>query len=251
MISKKSEQLFEPDKPLEPPHRSSDQRGTYDQRLNHILEAAMGLIARVGYQKASMRAVAAAAGVSLAGLYHYFDSKEKILYLIQFRAFNSLLNNLREKLHGVQDPVEQLQVVVRAHVSYFAANMAALKVCSHELDSLTGEAYEETRRIRAEYYQLTRSIVDRVLDTHAPKSTADGHVATMSLFGMLNWLYRWYNPKQTRSATAVAGQIAALFLHGLLGTSAPSPPVCDPADGRKPGPSKLDVDNEPECPPQR
>ena len=200
-------------------NRDSDIRGTYDERLNHILEAATTLIARDGYEKASMRAVAKASGVSLAGLYHYFDSKERMLFLIQFRTFSSLVNTLREKLHGLADPTEQLHVMVRAHVSYFAANMAALKACSHELDSLTGEAHEEARHLRHDYYDLTRGIVDRVLDAHAPGKSLDRHVATMSLFSMLNWLYRWYVPKRGCSPTTVANQIAAQFLHGVLGDS--------------------------------
>src|SRR3989304_3978378 len=114
-----------------------------------------------------MRLVTKAAGVSLAGMYHYVDSKERILFLIQFRTFNSLLTSGREKLNGVTDPLEQLQVMVRTHVGYFVANMAALKVCSHELDSLHGPAYEETRRVRRDYYELTRGIIDRLLDRHA------------------------------------------------------------------------------------
>ena len=83
---------------------SSDNRESYDDRLNHILAAATDVIARVGYEKASMRQVASAAGVSLAGMYHYFDSKERMLFLIQFRAFSALLSTLKEKLHGSGRP---------------------------------------------------------------------------------------------------------------------------------------------------
>lgn len=219
MFSRKAEQLFDSESPS-PSKRTSDVRVTYDDRLNHILQAATDLIARVGYEKASMRALAKATGVSLAGLYHYVDGKEKMLFLIQFRTFGSLLNNLREKLHGVEDPVEQLRVLVRAHVSYFAANIAALKVCSHELDSLSGDAYDETKRIRRDYYELSRSIVDQVISKHAPDAALDRHVATMSLFGTLNWLYRWYNPKRDRSPTALSNQITSQFLNGILGASA-------------------------------
>jgi TetR/AcrR family transcriptional regulator, cholesterol catabolism regulator len=195
---------------------------SYDDRLNHILQAATSLIAEVGYEKASMRAVAHAAGVSLAGLYHYFVSKEHILFLIQYRTFNALVNNLREKLHGVDDPTEQLRVMVRTHVGYFAANLAALKVCSHELDSLSGDSYEETSRIRHEYYGLVRGIIDRLVEASVPGSPLDRYVATMSLFGMLNWLYRWYDPTRGRSPNVVANQLATQFLHGLdaLGTEA-------------------------------
>lgn len=229
MISRKAEQVFDSDV-AGGSARATDGRDRYDQRLNHILQAATMLIARDGYDKASMRAVAKSAGVSLAGLYHYFDGKEKMLFLIQFRTFTALLNNLREKLLGIDEPVEQLRVMVRSHVSYFAANMAALKTCSHELDSLTGAAYDETREIRRAYYDTVRAVIDRLLSGHGIANTHDRHVATMSLFGTLNWLYRWYDPKNGRSPTAIANQIAEQFLHGMLGAPTTSRNGSAPAD---------------------
>ena len=215
------------DRPFEteplPPPVNGDGAASYDERLNRLLAAATSVIANVGYEKASMRAVARAAGVSLAGMYHYFDSKEKMLFLIQFRTFNSLLNAVREKLHDVDDPHEQLRVMVRTHVGYFAANIAALKVCSHELDSLSGKAYEETRNTRREYYKLARDIVERLMATSPNAASLDAHVATMSLFGMLNWLYRWYDPRRDGAPATIAGQFAGQFLDGVLGMNAATP----------------------------
>lgn len=218
MVSRESEHLFDRETGAATSGKS-DIRGSYEDRLNHILEAATRLIAGVGYAETSMRAVAREAGVSLAGLYHYFSSKEKMLFLIQFRTFSSLINTVQEKLHGVTDPAEQLRVMIRAHMAYFAANMAALKVCSHELESLTGSAYVETGELRRGYYDLARGIVDRLLDARAPDPKLDRHVATMCLFGTLNWLYRWYDPKRDRSPTTVANQVASQFLEGVLGAN--------------------------------
>lgn len=214
MISEKTEHLFGR-QAAGTVRASSSAKESYDQRLGHILEATCGAIARLGYERASMRAVAKAAGVSLAGLYHYFDSKEKMLFLIQFRTFSALHQSLLEKLHGVEDPVEQLRVMIRNHVGYFAANMDALKVCSHELDTLNGAAYEETRDIRRKYYALTRAIIDRLIDARAGGASLNRHVLTMSLFGTLNWLYRWYDPARGPSVATVANQIASQFLHGI------------------------------------
>lgn len=214
------EQLFYADHAAKTPPAAPEFRGSHDDRLNRILGIATELIAREGYEKASMRRVAKAADVSLAGIYHYFDSKEKLLFLIQFRSFNALLNGLREKLHDVDSPNERLRIMIRNHTDYFVANIAALKVCSHELDSLTGPFYEETLEIRRQYYQLVRDIIDRLFDKHAPQSRLDRHVATMCLFGMLNWLYRWYDPKRGRSPAVLANQIAAQFLTGVIGAGA-------------------------------
>ena len=212
------------------PPRTSGGRATYDQRLSHILDAAARLIARVGYRDASMRQVARDAGVSLAGLYHYFDNKEEMLYLIQSRTFTALLASLREKLHGVSDPVQQLAAMIRNHVEYFAANIAGLKVCSHELDSLTGDAFEQTRAIRRQYYREVRAIIDRLLDAGGVNGAIDRHVATMYLFGALNWLYRWYIPGRGRPVSAIARQITAQFLRGLPGAARREP--SDVAAGR-------------------
>ena len=214
---KKYEQVFDSGSNGATAPKPAANRQNFDEKQRSILRSATGLIARVGYEKASMRAVAQAAGVSLAGLYHYFDSKETMLFLIQFRTFTSLLGTLRENLHGVEQPEDQLRVLVKAHVSYFAAHMDALKVCSHELESLSGPSHEEIRRIRHDYYELTRSVIDRLIDSADNGATPDRYVATMSLFGMLNWLYRWYDPERDRSPSLVANQLASQFLHGMRG----------------------------------
>ena len=191
------------------------------KRLDAILAAATQVIARDGYHNASMREIAHHAGVSPAGLYHYFPGKERLLFLIQFRTFSGLLTEVTAAVHGEPDPIEQLRRLIHVHVAFVAHDMAALKVCSHELDSLTGEAYDEARRVRWRYYETARSIVARILEQHrSPRSAAlDVRIATMSLFGTLNWLYRWYDPGphgRDRTPAGLANQIFSQFLDGLI-----------------------------------
>ncbi len=205
---------------------------SYEQRLDHILETATVLIARDGYTKASMRTVAAATGMSLAGLYHYFDSKEKMLFLIQFRSFSSLLRHLQECLHGVEDPRDLLRVAVRAHVMQYAHNTPDLRVCAHELDSLSGNAYEEVRNLRREIYRIVRTIVDRILDECEADNSLNAHVATMSLFGSLNWLYQWYVPGEDRSPAGLAQLLSDQFLGGLLGAAQAKSACADGGDAQ-------------------
>jgi hypothetical protein len=138
------------------------------------------------------------------------------------RAFSSLLVDVQSHLGGEDDPEEKLRVMVRTHIAHVARSMATLKVCSHELDSLTGEAYEQTHVIRRRYYDETRKIIDRLLDSYGVNGGIDRHVATMYLFGALNWLYRWYDPKRGRPPSSIAKQITAQFLHGIVNT----PLVC-------------------------
>jgi TetR/AcrR family transcriptional regulator, cholesterol catabolism regulator len=220
-----------------------------DERLSDILTAATSMFAREGYHKATMRQIAREAGVSLAGVYHYVERKEGLLFLIQFRAFSGLLTEVRSRLCGVKDPSEQLRVLIRTHLLYAARNMAALKVCSHELDSLTGQAHEQVRRVRREYYALARDIIDGLIRSRAPTAGLDARIATMSLFGALNWLYRWYDPARDRSPASLANQISAQFLAGILGAEpfmrrTPRP---DPALATGSGPEASTTESRPEA----
>ncbi len=220
MNSRKSERVFEAERNAIVIARKGAGSGPrHDDRLSAILAAATRTIARDGYERASMRAIAREAGVSLAGLYHYLDGKERLLFLVQFRAFSALLTEVKARLYGVEDPIEQLRTLIRTHVLYVAGNMASLKVCSHELESLSGEAYQQVLKVRREYYELARSIIGRIIDEHVPDSSLDRRAATMCLFGTLNWLYRWYDPAGERSPTSLANQVFTQFIGGILGGS--------------------------------
>ncbi len=214
MDARRSERVFEFDRAG---LRAPEARERFDDRLANILGVATQVFARDGYERASMRTIAREAGVSLAGLYHYVPAKERMLFLVQFRAFSALLTEVRTRLCGVDDPVEQLRTLIRTHVLYVAENMAALKVCSHELDALSGPAYEQVRRVRREYYELARDIIGRLIEERAPGAGLDRRAATMCLFGALNWLYRWYDPAGDRSPASLAHQIFAQFMGGVLG----------------------------------
>ena len=76
----------------------------YDQRLSEILAHATDVFDEKGYEGASMRDLSRATGMSLAGLYYYFDSKEKLLYLIQKHTFTTIVERLRERLRREQQP---------------------------------------------------------------------------------------------------------------------------------------------------
>lgn len=226
-----ADQSFDSSPAIQVPVQRASPR-THEQRLDRILESATYLIARDGYTKASMRTVAAASEMSLAGLYHYFENKEKMLFLIQFRSFSSLLRHLQERLHGVEDPQDRLRVAVRAHVMQYVHNTPALRVCAHELDSLNGNAYEQVRDLRRQIYRIVRTIVDQILDECGTDRSLNAHVATMSLFGSLNWLYQWYVPGEDRSPAGLAQLLSDQLLGGLLGAAQPRTPCAQRIDSQ-------------------
>ena len=138
-----------------PREKHSPVSGTrFDRRLEHILDHATEVFCRKGYEGASMRDLSRATGMSLAGLYYYFESKERLLFMIQKHTFTTILEHLKAKLDGVDDPEERVRLFVLNHLEYFVSNQQGLKVLSHEDDSLKNGFGAEIAGIKREYYHL-------------------------------------------------------------------------------------------------
>src|SRR5499427_8529539 len=126
----------------------------FDRRLSEILTHATDVFDEKGYEGASMRDISRASRMSLSGLYYYFESKEKLLYLIQKHTFSTIVERLRERLDDVSDPEQRIRVLIFNHLEYFLANREAMKVLSHEADVLKNDYGAEVASIKREYYRL-------------------------------------------------------------------------------------------------
>src|SRR5208337_2639868 len=132
----------------------------FDRRLAEILDFATEIFADKGYEGASMRDLSRLSGISLAGLYYYFDSKEKLLYFIQHNTFTTIIERLRERLAASNDPEERIRIFVRNHVDYAVARPKAMKVLSHEDDVLKNGYGAELAAIKREYYRICVGLVN-------------------------------------------------------------------------------------------
>ena len=190
----------------------------FDRRLAKILAHATDVFCEKGYEGASMRDLSRASGMSLAGMYYYFESKERLLYLIQKHTFSTIVENLRKRLKGVEDPEQCIRVFVLNHLEYFLANQKAMKVLSHEDDALKNGFGSEIAAIKREYYRICVGLLDNL--KRAKGLEFSSRVAVLSLFGMMNWIYTWYNPRADGDAMAIADQMADTFLKGVCGSKA-------------------------------
>ena len=113
-----------PSRPL-----SRNRRPSTDRKFFRILSAAAKVFSIKGFEKASIRMVASRARVSLAGIYYHVQSKDELLFLIQYNAFRSILSRLGERLDALQDaePRERLRVLIRNHLDYFMNRIDELK----------------------------------------------------------------------------------------------------------------------------
>lgn len=186
------------------------------QKSDTVFATSAALIAEKGFEATSMRDVSHALGVSLAGLYHYFASKEDLLYQIQYRTFAELLERQEANAAAPGTSEERLRRLVIGHLEFFTRHPNELKVCAYELESLGGERYEKTEAIRRRYYQLmSKAIADlRSAGTSARESRESRHAA-LFVFGMLNWIFMWYDPTRYGSVEQIGQEMLDLILNGL------------------------------------
>jgi AcrR family transcriptional regulator len=188
----------------------------YDQKLEFILRSAARIFAEKSYHSTSMRDISRATNVSLAGLYHYCKSKEELLFLIQDNCFGRVLERLEQRLQDVEDPIAKLGIFIENHLSFFAANMAEMKVLSHEAESLRGDLYTHVSTRKDNYTKLARKILSEVQQTGNSKEPIDLTVATYALFGMMNWIYNWYDPQGKLKVSDLHDNVMKLFLNGFM-----------------------------------
>ncbi len=201
--------------------RTAPQDTRFDRRLAEILDYATEVFAEKGYEGASMRDLSRLSGISLAGLYYYFESKEKLLYFIQQHTFKTIMERLRQRLEASNDPETRIRIFVQNHVDYSVAKQKAMKVLSHEDDVLKNGYGAELLAIKREYYRICVGLVDDLIKSNGVKSGVaqavgiNTRTAVMGLFGMMNWLYTWYRPRVDPDAEAVAREFSDIFLSGI------------------------------------
>ena len=185
----------------------------FDRRLSEILAHATDVFDEKGYEGASMRDLSRASGMSLAGLYYYFESKEKLLYLIQRHTFTTILERLRRRLDGVIDAEARIRVFILNHLQYFLANQKAMKVLSHEDEVLKNGHGAEIATLKREYVRTCVELLEEL--KRARSLEFSSRTAALSLFGMMNWIYTWYKPRADGDAEELAQEMGDIFLRGV------------------------------------
>jgi AcrR family transcriptional regulator len=185
----------------------------FDRQLARILLHATEVFYDKGYEGASMRDLARSSGMSLSGLYYYFESKEKLLYLIQQHTFSTIVERLSKRLDEVSDPEQRIRVFILNHLEYFLANQKAMKVLSHEAEVLKNGFGAEIAAIKREYYRICVGLLDDF--KLAKRLEFSSRMAVLSLFGMMNWIYTWYNPRVDADAKELSRGMGDIFLRGI------------------------------------
>ena len=202
---------------------------SHELKRDEILDIAAQCFADRSYPAASMNDIAAASGTSKARLYHYYDSKEAILFDLLDRYTQRLLlliaqveataqrRNLddRAALHElIRSFLEEYETSATRHV----ALLHDTKFLSAEPDPALGqEPPVSQRELILNRQRDVVSAVTRALRRAYPQrlNASNQTAVTMMLFGMINWTFTWLRPGGPMSYAAFADEVIAMLERGL------------------------------------
>ena len=196
-------------------NRSEPSTRHYDEKLKEILKHAAKIFAEKGFHSTSIRDIARASGMSLAGLYYYFRTKEELLFLIQERCFVTLLHGWEKAASPDDDARVRIRLFAENHLGFFFHNMHEMKVMAHEDESLTGEFEEKMLVLKRRYVKILMDLIGEVQGRESGR-VIDVRAATFSLFGMMNWIYTWYHPNRDLPLPQLIEQMLRIYFFGIL-----------------------------------
>ena len=191
------------------------QAADYEQRRDAIVEKAAQLFARNGFRGASIADLAAVCETSKSLIYHYYPSKEDILFAVMASHIDQLSQDVAEVVANDAPPGDRLQLLVRKFMDHYVGAADRQKVLLNDLDQLPSD---KRRRI----VRQQRGIVNAVtalfaeLDPVAAADHGQARARAMMLFGMINWTHTWYDPTGPVKPHAIADMAVRMATEGRV-----------------------------------
>ena len=196
------------------------QSATFEIKREEILDRAATCFADKSYPAASMNDIAAASGTSKARLYHYYESKEAILYDLLDRHIQRLADIASEvrarAQHEGMAPRAELELMIASFLDAYRTARTRHIALLNDVKFL-GEAQ------RADIVARERAVVGAFADVIARAfparvSAANQRAVTMMLMGAMNWTFTWLKPDGALSYADYAAEVSKVMLAGLAGS---------------------------------
>ena len=186
----------------------------YEDKKQVILDKASTLIARKGFDVATMMDVAKACGTSKSHLYHYFSSKEDLLFAIVQEHITSQAKDLMQIVAQPQPAEERFEQFVESFVKGAARSRNEHLMLMNDIKYLPKPQLDEIRRMEVEMTGLLESLLHEI----NPGLMAEERIQkpyALLLFGMMIWTFSWYRQSGSITPGELAQRISALFINGF------------------------------------
>ena len=179
-----------------------------------ICEAAAEIFSEKGFLGSTLLDISRAAGISKGGIFHYFSTKEELLFIILYRYMYQTVREIRRKLNSNNTPQENIRIFIRHHIGYYENNLAETSLLLRESRNLPPKYLKIIKGLEREYVNTLKGLVMALMKRHK-KNTCKVTYITFSLLGMCNWPIMWFHPKGKSNSSELAKQIYEIFVGDL------------------------------------
>lgn len=188
------------------------------KRFNEIIDASAKVFREKGYKEATLEDIAKEVGMLKGSLYYYIDKKENLLYEVIKRPFKIMNDCLREIVKLDEPASVKLEKALQNHMYAFENYESEIFVWM-SVDWFKAEFGGEISALGDEYDKLLRSIIEEGIRQNEFRDDLDPKLITFALFGIYNYIPRWYSPKGTHTLSEIASQFQAFVFQGLAKNS--------------------------------
>ena len=186
-----------------------------DSRRAEICRAAARIFRDRGFDGTAVSDIARALQMTKAGLYHYFPSKEAMLFEIMTFGLERMQEEVIAPALKMQDPEARLRQMLLQHARIITRAEGVVAQLFHEQRALPASMRKVVNDQERRYYHLLRDTL-KELKAAGRLRKVDVSIAALSLIGMVQWLPRWFRPGGRLSIDQAAGEIATLAAAALL-----------------------------------
>lgn len=189
----------------------------YDLKTSNILDSAAALFSREGYPAAKMQDIAKACGATKSMLYHYFPTKDDLLFAVLQEHLSQVLAALEEAVQTPGEAEVRLAALVRNYTQKSVQSRQRHMIAMNDVKYLPQEKQTPLLDLQRQVIQVATGLLQSI-HPGLPKRLYKPY--TLLLLGMLNWTDIWYRPEGPIKPKELCDRITRLFLHGLLAEGA-------------------------------
>nr|MBA5587763.1 TetR/AcrR family transcriptional regulator [Anaerobacillus isosaccharinicus]QOY38630.1 TetR family transcriptional regulator [Anaerobacillus isosaccharinicus] len=181
-----------------------------------ITDVALQLFEQNGYHAVTVDKIVKLSGTSKGTFYHYFKSKDELLYNVHDYFITYVLDKATEAYEMWKTPTERLNAIIKSFVMMFDMYRPHVTVFYQESLYLAPEYFFEIKQKRDQYKEMMFKVVQEGIDLGEFRKELPVPITSMAIFGMINWTYKWYKTDGKYSIVDIANIYADFVLHSIL-----------------------------------
>jgi len=191
--------------------------GNYAIKSQVIMDCAAALFAKEGYPSAKMQDIAKACGATKSMLYHYFPTKDDLLFAMLTEHLERVVNSLEDAATMQAPPHEKLLVMVQVYTQKSGQSRRRHMVAMQDVKYLPRAKQAPLIELQRRITELVAGLL-REVNPNLPDTTYKPY--TMMLIGLLSWVDTWYRPGGVMKQQELCDRIYQLFLQGFTAAQA-------------------------------